>query len=192
MIAPAVVEEIRSLLTKGKLSQRAIARVTQVSRGTVGAIATGRRPDYETLRRSRRDDTAPLPLGPRRRCPGCGGMVYMPCHACRIRDTAARRPWQFDLRWLALLDEPLGLDLRDEERARYEEVRAQRAAAAQSSPDTAGLSDALDFDDEDIPLDPTDVLDAFDPKDQVSADDELDVPEYEELLMAESTGEGPA
>ena len=189
MIAPAVVEEVRSLLAEGRLSQRAIAQVTQVSRGTVGAIAAGRRPDYETLRRSRKEDTAPLPLGPRRRCRGCGAMVYMPCHACRIRETAARRPWRSDSRWLALLDEPLGLDLRNEDRARYEEIRAKKDAAAQSNLDSDRVSDALKFDDEEIALDPADVLEAFDADDPALADDDLDASEYEDMLAADTRGD---
>ena len=47
MIAPSIVNEIKRLLAEGKHSQRGIARMIGVSRGTVGAIARGTRPDYE-------------------------------------------------------------------------------------------------------------------------------------------------
>jgi hypothetical protein len=84
MITFGVVGEVRRLLAEGHLSQRKIARWTGVSRGTVNAIARGERPDYEA-RRHRQDDDFTLPSGPARRCPGCGGMVQMPCLLCRIR-----------------------------------------------------------------------------------------------------------
>ena len=83
MIAQAIVDEIRCLLDKGTLSQRTIARRIGVSRGTVNAIAQGKRPDYSGLRRNA-DDFSP-PAGPPRRCPGCGGMVLMPCLLCHVR-----------------------------------------------------------------------------------------------------------
>ena len=92
MIAEKVVAEIRRLLRSGSVSQRAIARRVGVSRGTVGAIALGRRGDRETF--SREDDDSPAdyaPAGPPRRCPGCGGLVFMPCLLCRLRATSPRR-----------------------------------------------------------------------------------------------------
>ena len=49
MIAPGIVAEIRRLLAEEKLSQRKIGRLVGVSRGTVAAIASGTRPDYEAL-----------------------------------------------------------------------------------------------------------------------------------------------
>ena len=89
MIAAGVVEEIRNLLRAGELSQRKIARRVGVSRGTVNAISRGKRPDYSTRRRSADEPT--FLAGPPRRCPGCGGMVRMPCLACRIRAIAKKR-----------------------------------------------------------------------------------------------------
>jgi hypothetical protein len=99
MIADNVVQQIRQLLAQGELSQRKIARVVGVSRGTVSAIALGRRPDYPSGGAPYRRDPAQAETllwgpGPMQRCPGCGGMVYMPCLACRIRamkDEARRR-----------------------------------------------------------------------------------------------------
>ena len=52
-----------------------------VSRGTVSAIAQGKRDD---LRRRPIDDWDE-PLGPLVRCSECGGRVYAPCRLCRIR-----------------------------------------------------------------------------------------------------------
>jgi hypothetical protein len=83
VIAQAVVEEIRHLLDEGAISQRKIARHLGVSRGTVNAIAQGKRPDGM----GRRDEAEDFlsPVGPPRRCPGCGGMVLMPCLLCHVR-----------------------------------------------------------------------------------------------------------
>jgi len=83
MIPPAVVAEVRSLLAEGRLSQRQIARRTGVSRGTVGAIASGRRHRGQPPR-----DTPPggYPQGKPVRCPGCGALVQMPCLACWLRN----------------------------------------------------------------------------------------------------------
>lgn len=84
MIRSSVVEEIQRLLQAGKLSQRKIARQVDVSRGTVGAIARQRRPDYEARRR-RQETEFEFPTGPAVRCPDCGAMTQMPCLACRVR-----------------------------------------------------------------------------------------------------------
>ena len=58
MIKPEVVEEIERLLGEEKLSQRKVARLTGVSRGTIATIAAGKRPDYEQLRLERVDAIA--------------------------------------------------------------------------------------------------------------------------------------
>ena len=90
MIATAVADEIRELLGSGQLSQRKIALRVGVSRGTVNAIALGRRPDYPARRGGPSDDFIP-PSGPPRRCPGCGAKVRMPCLACHVRAIKVRR-----------------------------------------------------------------------------------------------------
>ena len=90
MIASPVVDKIKRLLGDGELSQRKIALRMGVSRGTVGSIASGKRPDYEARRRSRKDSFV-APAGPPVRCPGCGGMAQMPCLACHVRALAVRR-----------------------------------------------------------------------------------------------------
>ena len=123
MIGPAVIEEIQRLLAEGDLSQRKIAKVMKVSRGTVGAVAGGKRRPYYP----RPEDPDEQFTGPVRRCPGCGGMATVPCRACRIRELKARssKRDQPDIR-----NEPLKLDLAEEHRTRYEEIRQQRMLAA--------------------------------------------------------------
>ena len=84
MIAPPVIDEIRQLLSEEELSQRAIAVRVGVSLGTVSAVARGKRPDYKPPPGQWGADLA-APGGLPSRCPGCGGMVYMPCLVCRVR-----------------------------------------------------------------------------------------------------------
>jgi transcriptional regulator with XRE-family HTH domain len=118
MIAPALVAEVKRLLAEGKLSQRKIARQTGVSRGSVALIAQGKRPDYPP----RRDEEELFPVGPPARCPTCGAMVYPPCRLCRLRELQAQAKTPPRLR-LSDFDVRVGLQLNDEHRARYEEVR---------------------------------------------------------------------
>jgi transcriptional regulator with XRE-family HTH domain len=130
MIAPQIVADVRRLLTEELLSQRKIARLTGVSRSTIAAIASGKRPDYELLRQLRENDWEE-PTGPAVRCPGCGNRVYMPCQLCRILKRIAEKRRATGLasatrRPVAETFEPLGLNLRPEHHARYEEVRAWR------------------------------------------------------------------
>ncbi|MBU4270367.1 MAG: hypothetical protein KKE86_06865 [Planctomycetes bacterium] len=84
MIATMVVDEIRRMLREGRLSQRKIAVRLSVSRGTVNAVARGKRPDYSARRRREDDDFIP-PMGIPVRCPGCGGLAQMPCLLCYIQ-----------------------------------------------------------------------------------------------------------
>ncbi len=86
MIATTLVDEIRRMLHEGRLSQRKIAVRLSVSRGTVNAVARGKRPDY-SARRRREDDGFTPPMGIPVRCSGCGGLVQMPCLLCYIRIT---------------------------------------------------------------------------------------------------------
>jgi hypothetical protein len=87
MISADLIHEVRRLLeVRPELSQREIARMTGVSRATIGSVASGRRPDY--LPRVR-DEVEERPQGPPERCRGCGGLVYMPCRLCRVREIKA-------------------------------------------------------------------------------------------------------
>jgi len=126
MIAPKVVAEIQRLLDMKTHSQRRIAALIGVSRGSVAAIASGRRRDGDVLPGAS-DDAPAETSGPPSRCPGCGGLVYMPCLLCHLRKenprAAARRRTS---------DSPAStrLELRPEHRERYEEVRAWRRKSA--------------------------------------------------------------
>ncbi len=126
MVPQGKVNEVRRLLADGRLSQRGIARLTGVSRGTVGAIASGRRPDYPRERPN--GDQWPDVWGPLERCPACGSRVYMPCRACAARSLKVSRPRQGSL--ASERSEPeLRLELKEEHRRRYEQVRVRRWAA---------------------------------------------------------------
>lgn len=121
MIPQCLVDEARRLLAEGRLSQRRIAKKLGISRGTIGAIASGRRPDYPA-RRGGESPERLEPTGPPERCPGCGGLVFMPCRVCLTRAARARRsaPAPGDAAcWVAL-------ELKPHHRARYEQVRARR------------------------------------------------------------------
>jgi transcriptional regulator with XRE-family HTH domain len=87
MLAESRVDQVAELLIDGGLSQRKIAQLTGISRGTVGAIARGTRPRH--LRPKYADDDLYRPLGPPVRCRGCGGKVQMPCLLCRVRALSA-------------------------------------------------------------------------------------------------------
>ncbi len=89
MLSITTILEVRRLLAAGGRSQRAIATQVGVSRGIVALIAAGRRhlhsaePNCKSpLRRSRAGTT---------RCPGCGGLVYLPCLLCRARQLRRRQ-----------------------------------------------------------------------------------------------------
>jgi len=81
----AKIDEVRRQLDQGT-PKRVIARTVGVSRWVVEEVARGERPDYEALRRERElAKERELFTGPLERCPGCGGMVQMPCRLCHIR-----------------------------------------------------------------------------------------------------------
>lgn len=89
MLPLATVQEIRRLLDEGQLSQRKIAAQLGVSRGTVGAIASGRRGMFGREPDTDHPDLCSLDLPPER-CPTCGAMVYKPCVLCRTREFQER------------------------------------------------------------------------------------------------------
>ena len=84
MLPTATIQEIDRLLKEGALSRRKIATRLGVSRGTISAIANGRRGLYgkEPLAIQ-----SPLvPSSPPARCPRCGYRVYLPCQICSVRE----------------------------------------------------------------------------------------------------------
>ena len=84
MLAPGKYREVKRLLAEDKLSHRQIGEMVGMSRTTVGAISSGKRPDYEARRLEQVGEPAEQ-AGPWERCGGCGGMVYKPCRLCRVR-----------------------------------------------------------------------------------------------------------
>ena len=79
MINNIVIQKIQILLKQGEMSQRQIAKHIGVSRGTVQAVAKGKR----TLKTVNAASWV-APTGQPRRCPQCGSHVRMPCLACQI------------------------------------------------------------------------------------------------------------
>lgn len=89
MLALPIVEEIQRLLAEGRLSQRKIAARMGVSRGTVGAIANGRRGIWGKENES--DDLLFPPESPPERCDRCGYTVVKPCVICSAREYRNRQ-----------------------------------------------------------------------------------------------------
>ena len=162
MIAASLVRKVRKLLAGGKLSQRKIALITGVSRASIAAIASGKRPDRPAPRPKPLQEP-PRPAGPPQRCPGCGGMVSMPCRACLSRAWKARRTKPSILAGMATLDEPLGMNLRGGQRRRYEELLVRKLAATFEN-STIEPVEASEPDDEHYELDPADLLNALEPE----------------------------
>ena len=83
MLPTALIHEIDRLLKEGELSHRKIAIRLGVSRGTISAIASGRRglhgQEADDVRRVR------VRTSPPARCPRCGYRVYLPCLICEAR-----------------------------------------------------------------------------------------------------------
>lgn len=126
MLAPWLVERVKTLSAEGR-SQREIARQLPVSRGSVHAIVTGKRPDYEALKAARQRQAALTQLGdgPPVRCPGCGGKVILPCLVCllrRLRDSGTSPRKYLDLG----SDPTFKLDLKPDDRARYEQIQKEK------------------------------------------------------------------
>jgi len=94
MLPLATVQEVRRLLDEGKMSHRKIAHKLGVSRGTIGAISSGRRSVYGREPRAEGPTLCCLEQPPER-CQGCGGTVYKPCVLCCVREYKARQKhWQ--------------------------------------------------------------------------------------------------
>jgi len=83
------VRRVRDLLADGRLSHRAIALQTGVSRMSVANIAQDQRP----LELLYPPEETPKP----QRCRQCGGMAVMPCRVCAARqyqrNLLAMRRW---------------------------------------------------------------------------------------------------
>jgi transcriptional regulator with XRE-family HTH domain len=126
VIAPDLIAEIQRLLAEGKLSQRKIAKLTGVSRGTVGAVANGKRQVQERKVDNWEAGLEPQP-GPPQHCPGCGGLVYLPCRLCRTREFLATHSVP---RLPNRPQGPLQFDLQEEHAARLRRLTARRRRSA--------------------------------------------------------------
>ncbi|MBN2022490.1 MAG: helix-turn-helix transcriptional regulator [Pirellulales bacterium] len=124
MLSQGVIDRIRQLLAEDTLSQRRIAALLKVSRGTVAAVSNGRRRDPKPNLPD--EDDALVPRGPIGRCPQCGGWVRMPCQLCRARRRIARRRLHQRLHLAPCLAEPIRLELRGEHLRRYQAIHARR------------------------------------------------------------------
>ncbi len=90
MLPLVVVEKVRRMLDERKMSHRKIADKLGISRGTVGAIASGRRGVYGREPGQKSPTLCCLELPPER-CSGCGATVYLPCVLCSVRKYQARQ-----------------------------------------------------------------------------------------------------
>jgi transcriptional regulator with XRE-family HTH domain len=122
MLSTDLIGEIQRLLAEGKLSQRKIAKLTGVSRGTVGAVANGKRQVRPRQVDGWEAGLEPQP-GPPQHCPGCGGLVYLPCRLCRTREFLAAHPLP---RLPSRPQGPLQLDLQEDHAARLRRLTARR------------------------------------------------------------------
>lgn len=118
-IDPDTEIAIKQLLYVGKLSQRSIAKVTGINRGTVNSIARGKRkvqpvvpvvPDTESVFRG----------GPVSRCP-CGSFSRINplagvCLACQVRRLPGHATPDTEA-------DTLVTDLEDQDQLRYEAMR---------------------------------------------------------------------
>ena len=79
------------LLREGSWSVEVIARRVGLEMERVRALASevGVRTHRSGQRRAAED--VPRDGGEPRRCPTCGGLVYMPCYLCYVRDLKRRR-----------------------------------------------------------------------------------------------------
>jgi hypothetical protein len=88
MLPLELINKVDALIREEELSHREIAAQLGVSRGTVSAIANGRRGIYG---KDENDKYTPLaPSLPAVRCPKCGNRVHPPCLICLVRERRER------------------------------------------------------------------------------------------------------
>jgi len=147
MLADSKVRRVRRLLGQ-RSSYREIAESTGVSRSTIRRIRRGRRQDRQSEHQIEKENSWD-PSGPVARCPGCGHRVRMPCLICGAR-AAAEALWVSHKSVpLPEGDHLLELDLEEEHRLRYEQVRARRILMEQSGQEQPLPNDANPSDRED-------------------------------------------
>jgi hypothetical protein len=134
---------IRRLATEGQLTLSAIARRVGVSKQSVCNIVKEERPERPPAIEPTTD-----------KCPKCGYIGFVPCTVCAAREQVERSLVvdRFEKRSLEFI---APLDLTDDHRRRYEEIRARQAARE-------GRESTTDDDSSPHPLpSEKDVLDAF-------------------------------
>ncbi len=92
MLSKGMIKEIQRLSVEEGLSQRRVAKLLGVSRGTVATATLRHRLEPQST-----DSSLNLTDCCPRRCPGCGGRVYMPCRLCIARTYDAQRRATSDL-----------------------------------------------------------------------------------------------
>ena len=119
MIDPLVVAEVRRLLSLG-WSQRKIAKklYLEVSKGTIGRIANGKRPDYPSGRFSDEGNPDLFGSGPPKRCPHCGALIYGHCVKLMAELMGSKKPPKSN-GWSG----ELNLQLNKRHRRRYRKLR---------------------------------------------------------------------
>ena len=133
MIAPEIIDRVKRLLATNKHSQREIAKMTGVSRGTIGLIVSGKRLDIKPVKKR-----GPYE-GTIGRCPTCGAMVSLPCRVCEFH---AKGNTVNELE-LDPENEPVGIELVGEERKRYDEVHFARLVQEEISEEIENEYDDL-------------------------------------------------
>lgn len=117
-------DQIVYLLMEGRLSQRGIGCLMGCNRGTVGAIALGRRKrEMRPGGRSSSEALLEFEPGPAFRCSGCGALVYGDCVACHVHDRLAEGPVSHAEAVNSNGCDGLGLNLDGDCRERYEKIR---------------------------------------------------------------------
>ena len=116
MIPPHKVTEAERLLATGEYSQRDVAKMVGISRGSISAIANGTRHVSEQNPVNPHDFKQ---SGPLVRC-DCGALTQMPCRTCYIKSTI-KTEGRTDLGEFP--DTPIGLDLSPEQMELVEEFR---------------------------------------------------------------------
>ena len=120
MIESQKILMVIRLLKEKKISQRNIARIMGISRGSVSAIARGK------IRRDFMEDVKIHPKGAWVRCPECGGKTQMPCTVCYLSKIIGVRSkdsqWNFSVPKTGLL----GIELKGWKLRRYLKIRKWR------------------------------------------------------------------
>lgn len=125
MLSNEQIGRVRELLARG-LTQRRIAKVVGVSRGSVTRVVNGRC-------REREEEVVPDAVCRPYVCESCGYYVRVrPCVICAARASASGRALVVEV--LASLGVSVGVELQGDARRVYEEIRAKKARGESGGP----------------------------------------------------------